>query len=231
MLKNTHINREATKKVARALGELNEKVVYVGGAVVSLYIDDPAADDVRPTKDIDISLEIASIGELEKLRTLLNEKGFIQSHEDEVICRFNFEGIKVDVMATQALGWAPANPWFAPGFEHRVKFQLDEVQISILPLAYFLATKFTAFYSRGSSDPRASHDFEDIVYLLNHTSNLKDQILESGKNAQDYLKKSFRDILQDDRKQEAILGNLYFEDQAARMEKIIDVLKGFEDDF
>ena len=60
-MKNTLINRIATEKIAHALGELNEKVVYVGGAVVSLYIDDPSADDVRPTKDIDISLEIASV--------------------------------------------------------------------------------------------------------------------------------------------------------------------------
>ncbi|WMJ74167.1 hypothetical protein RCC89_13470 [Cytophagaceae bacterium ABcell3] len=66
-MKNTHINREATKKIAKALGELNEKVVYVGGAVVSLYIDDPSADDVRPTKDVDITFEIATSGELEKL--------------------------------------------------------------------------------------------------------------------------------------------------------------------
>ena len=47
MLINTQINRRATVKVATALGELNEQVVYVGGAVVSLYIDDPAAEDVR----------------------------------------------------------------------------------------------------------------------------------------------------------------------------------------
>jgi len=62
MLKNTLINRAATKKIAQALGALNERVVFVGGAVVSLYIDDPSAEDVRPTKDIDISMEIASIG-------------------------------------------------------------------------------------------------------------------------------------------------------------------------
>lgn len=49
MLKNTQVNRLATKKVATALGEFNEQVVYVGGAVVSLYIDDPAAEDVRST--------------------------------------------------------------------------------------------------------------------------------------------------------------------------------------
>ena len=62
MLKNTLINKAATKKIAQALGELNERVVYVGGAVVSLYIDDPSADDVRPTKDIDIGMEIANLG-------------------------------------------------------------------------------------------------------------------------------------------------------------------------
>lgn len=49
MLKNTHINREVTKKIAIALGSINDRVVYVGGAVVSLYVDDPSADDVRPT--------------------------------------------------------------------------------------------------------------------------------------------------------------------------------------
>ncbi len=68
MLKNTKINRAVTRKIATALGPLNEKVVYVGGAVVSLYIDDPSADDVRPTKDLDLTMEIASLGELESLR-------------------------------------------------------------------------------------------------------------------------------------------------------------------
>jgi hypothetical protein len=38
----------------------------VGGAVVSLYIDDPSADDVRPTKEIDFSMQIGTLGELKK---------------------------------------------------------------------------------------------------------------------------------------------------------------------
>ena len=67
MLKNTTINLGVIWKIAHALQDLNERVVYVGGAVVSLYVNDPAADDVRPTKDIDISLEIASLGELEEM--------------------------------------------------------------------------------------------------------------------------------------------------------------------
>ena len=75
MLKNTRINRLVTKKIALALGELNEQVVYVGGAVVSLYVDDPSADDVRPTKDLDLTMKIASLSELENIRQSLAAKG------------------------------------------------------------------------------------------------------------------------------------------------------------
>jgi len=77
--------------------------------VVSLYINDPAADDVRPTKDVDITLEIASVGELEKLRKDLVKKGFVQKSEDEVMCRFRYDDVKVDVMSTKEVGWAPSD--------------------------------------------------------------------------------------------------------------------------
>lgn len=225
MLKNTLINREATKRVAIALGDLNERVVYVGGAIVSLYINDPAAEDVRPTKDIDITLEIASVGELEKIRETLANRGFTQSAEDDVMCRFRLQDIKVDVMSTKEVGWAPANPWFEPGFNNAVPIQIEGIQIKILPLAYFLATKFSAFTSRGGRDPRMSHDFEDIVYILNYTSDFKEKILNSGVDVRQYLIESFQKILKNDRMQEAIIGNLYHEDQMARFQRIIDELK------
>lgn len=221
MLKNTLINRAATKKIALALGELNEKVVYVGGAVVSLYINDASAEDVRPTKDIDITMEITSYSELEALREELTAKGFYQSSEDTVICRFRYEDLIVDVMSTEAVGWAPANPWFAPGYKQLITYDIDTVQIKCLPLSYYLATKFTAFYDRGSKDPRTSSDFEDIVYLLNYTSNLVDQIQSSSSDVKDYLKTCFQDVLNDSQKQEAILCNLFYEDQDYHYNKII----------
>lgn len=225
MLKNTIIHRAATQKIARALGDLNEKVVYVGGAIVSFYIDDTSADDVRPTKDIDISMEIASLSELEQIREELNRKGFYQSSEDSVICRFRYEDIKVDVMSTKAVGWAPANPWFEPGYQNLISFTIDDIEIKCLSLPYYLATKFTAFYGRGSKDARSSHDFEDIVYLLNYTSNWVTQIVNSDINLKQYLIKCFSDILEDNVKQEAIFGNLFHEEQDHRFKKIMDQLK------
>jgi len=225
MLKNTIINRKVTIKIAKALGSLNKKVVYVGGAVVSLYIDDPTAEDVRPTKDIDISLEIASFVELEKLRESLIKKRFYQTSEDDVICRFRYEDIKVDVMATQPVGWAPGNFWFAAGFNSAKTILIEDVSIKILQLPFYLATKFSAFYERGGVDPRTSHDFEDIVYILNHTSNIREHILNSEKEVKVFLKEAFLKILSEDTLQEAVIGNLYYESQEIRFQKIMKELK------
>ena len=225
MLKNTQINREVTKRIAHALGEMNERVVYVGGAIVSHYIDDPSAEDVRPTKDIDISMKIASLNELEKIRQELIKRGFTQSHDDNVICRFRYDDILLDVMATKQIGWAPGNEWFEAGFDHFIIKKIDEIDIKLLSLPYFLASKFAAFYDRGKTDPRTSNDFEDVVYILNHTSDIKDQILESDQRVKIYLKKVFLHILNDKILQEAVMGNLFYEQQLARFNKIMINLK------
>lgn len=167
-MKNTLINGIIIQRVAQALGELNNEVIYVGGATVSLYINDPAADDVRPTKDIDISIKIVSITHLEEIREKLVAKGFKQSADLGVVCRFKLDDILVDVMGTQPVGWAPANPWFELGFEHKEQIQMEECTINIMPLSYFLASKFVAHSDRGGNDPRMSHDFEDIIYILDN---------------------------------------------------------------
>ena len=49
------------------MGELNDRVMFVGGAVVSMYVDDVAADDIHPTKDVGISLEKLSTVDSDKI--------------------------------------------------------------------------------------------------------------------------------------------------------------------
>ncbi|MTI30705.1 hypothetical protein [Xanthovirga aplysinae] len=230
-MKNSVINKKVIKKVATALKELNEKVVYVGGAVVSMYIDDPAADYVRPTKDVDISLEIVSIFELEQIRQDLNRRGFYQSSEDDVICRFRYDDVKVDVMSTKKIGWAPANPWFAPGFVNKEAVEVDDIKIYILSLPYYLATKFVAFNSRGGSDPRMSHDFEDITYILDNQTKLVEIISLAPSDVLKFLRGEFNAILKSDMLQEAIQANLYYETQAQRFDGIIQKLRRILDKF
>jgi hypothetical protein len=170
-------------------------------------------------------MEIAHLAELEFIRESLVNKGFYQTSEDDVICRFRYEDIKVDVMATKPIGWAPANPWFEAGFQNLVHFELDGKTIRCLSLLYFLASKFAAFYDRGTKDPRTSKDMEDIGYILNHKMALAEEVLMSEAAVKQYLKDCFQDILHDDVKQEAILANLFFEDQELRFNKIMNTLK------
>ncbi len=201
------IDTESIVEVASALGELNEKTVFVGGAVVSIYVDDPAAEEVRPTKDIDIALEIVMLGQLEILRQELAKKGFFPDPEENVMCRFVYMGILVDVMSTKEIGWAPANKWFQEGFDHVEKIILDKLtSINVLPLAYFLATKFDAYHSRGT-DPRTSHDLEDIIYLLDNRKDLASSILSASDNVLVYLQSEFISLLTPEM-EEAVLSHM-----------------------
>lgn len=198
----------------------------MGGAVVSLYIDDPSADDVRPTKDLDLTMKIASLGALETLRQDLVARGFIQTADDSVVCRFRYEDVMEDVMGTEPIGWAPGNHWFKEGFDLSYSYSLDKLSIRLLPLPYFLATKFDAFFDRGVRDLYASHDFEDIVYLLNHTSDIAQQVVNSANNVKIYLMECASKIVASSQLQEAIIGNLFHEAQDQRFKMIMLKLKG-----
>ena len=53
-MENRIINIEILAEVAEALKDIKDDMVFVGGAVVSLYADETAADEMRPTEDIDM---------------------------------------------------------------------------------------------------------------------------------------------------------------------------------
>lgn len=228
-MKYTSQNIAAIRKIASALGDLNNEVVYVGGAVISLYADDPAAGDVRPTKDLDIVVEIASQLKLEKLRKKLEEQNIHFDPNEKVLCRFRYENIKLDVMATKQIGWAPANPWFKAGFKNRIQEHLDDILIYIFPFVYLLASKYAAFHNRGR-DPRTSYDFEDIVFLLDNRTNLTKDILGAEDEVKKFLANEFQKILEDDTLEEAVLAHLEPASQTERYEmirkKLEEILNG-----
>ena len=211
------------EKVIEALWDLKDEVALVGGAVVGLYTDDPGAPDVRPTKDIDLVFKIANYGELGKLEEKLLIRGFKRIIGEQVICRFSLDDILVDVMSTREVGWAPANPWFKEGYKHLIDYPLKRMKIKIFSFEYFLATKFSAFHSRGG-DPRTSPDFEDIVYLLDNRVSLVKDMSNSTGNMKKYLLKEFRSLIDQPDFHEAILGQLEPGSQSERFKLLIDKL-------
>ena len=85
-MKNRIINLGVVAQIATALEELNEYIVFVGGAVVSVYADDEAADEIRPTQDVDLTLKLFDMSPYE-LDKKLAEKGFYPDINSSIICR------------------------------------------------------------------------------------------------------------------------------------------------
>jgi hypothetical protein len=51
---------EAISEVAKRLGPLQERVVFLGGAATGLLITDAAVPEMRVTDDVDVIIESAS---------------------------------------------------------------------------------------------------------------------------------------------------------------------------
>jgi hypothetical protein len=220
-MENKTINIGVVKKIAVALKHLRSKVAFVGGAMISLYADDPAADEVRPTKDIDLSLTLESYGAWAKLQEELATLGFQPDQTSKVICRFLYDDVTVDIMPDDEKVIGFSNPWYRPGLQNVQSYQLPiGPDINILPLPYFLATKFSAFHGRGKGNHVTSHDFEDIIYLTDNATTVVNQIKAADTDVKDYLKKEYRSVWGNSNRTEIISCHLQPLIRSARLKVI-----------
>ncbi|HEY5749794.1 MAG TPA: hypothetical protein VIU12_27190 [Chryseolinea sp.] len=124
-MENKTINIGVVKKIAIALKDLRERVAFVGGAVISLYTDDPAADELRPTQDIDLSVTLENYSAWVNFQDELTKLQFHPDTSSHVICRFLYDDVTVDIMPDdeQVLGFS--NPWYKPALQNMWRFRDD----------------------------------------------------------------------------------------------------------
>lgn len=176
--------------VANGLGDLRNEMVFVGGAVAELYADNPAASEIRPTRDVDCVIEIGSRLQFARLEETLRAKGFTNDiSEGAPICRWIYKDIMVDVMPTDSKVLGFSNRWYEEGIDDKITKSLpDGTEVFVFPPAYYLAAKFEAHNGRGGNDLRQSHDFEDIIYILDNCPDIFENINNSNQNVKVYLK-------------------------------------------
>ncbi|MFB6342083.1 hypothetical protein ACE1ET_10180 [Saccharicrinis sp. FJH62] len=228
MLKNQTINLKVIEQVAIALGELNKDVVYVGGAVVSLYVTDKGAEQPRPTKDIDISVQVSTYAQMNQLREKLAMKKIYPAPTEKVLYRYSYQDILIDFIPYEETPLGPTNSWLKPGFEKAYSFGIGDVEIKILPVSLFLATKWEAFKSRGG-DPRMSHDFEDIVYVVDNNQELVDDAAGADQDVKIFLKGMSEEILSNPSRNEIIECHLNPFTADERRKLIVDKLEKIRD--
>jgi hypothetical protein len=121
MIKNKDINIRMIIHVAKRLGDLRDKVVFVGGCATGLFITDPAMPEVRATQDVDVIVEVASRMAYYRLEEELRRKGFKQDlSENAPVCRWLVDVIKVDIMPTQEEILGFSNRWYLPAIRTRI---------------------------------------------------------------------------------------------------------------
>lgn len=207
-MKNRTINLGVVAEIAKALGELNKSVVFVGGAVVSIYADDPAADEIRPTQDVDLTLTLTDFNQ-QALDKQLADLGFHPDIHGHAICSYHYNDIAVVIMAATDTMRGPTNRWYRVGFESLQTIEVQKIPIQILSAPCYLATKFEAFNHRGQDDYRTSHDFEDIIYVIDNRTTIVEEANKSEAAIQQFLKSEIRKILSSRYADEIIAAHLH----------------------
>lgn len=205
MSHQTNITR--IKAVAGLLKALQQEVVFVGGATVSLYAGAAAAES-RPTDDVDVVIELASYRGYAELDGQLRKAGFLNDIESGVICRYRVDGIIVDIMPTEPEVIGFSNKWYPEGFKQAIAVQLGDQEVRIFSLPYFIASKLEAFKSRGKNDYRFSSDFEDIVYVLENNGDAENLLADMPATVREYLKREFAILLNDKDLEEGLYAHL-----------------------
>lgn len=188
-------NVSRIKVVREALADLRDDVVFVGGSTVSFYAD-RATFEVRETDDVDVIIEVLTHSDHAKFEEKIQKLGFSPDATSKVRVRYKIKGVTVDFMPTKDVAIGFKNIWYSEGYKNAIDFSIDDnVAIRILAPEHFLATKLEAFKSRGYSDPRQSHDFEDIVYVLENRDSIWSEITNCSEHLKSYLKTEFGELL------------------------------------
>lgn len=207
-MENKIINIAIVAKIAKALQELKEQMVFVGGAIISLYTDDPSADEIRPTADVDMTIKLLNYNDWNKMQERLAELKFFPDPNGHAICSYLYKDISVDIMPAEDGPIGPANSWYKLGFEDLQSIRIEDEEINIFTAPCFLATKFEAFQQRGK-DYRTSHDFEDIIYVMDNRISIIDEIEKSPLILKAFLKQELQIIMNSPYQEEILSAHLH----------------------
>jgi predicted nucleotidyltransferase len=169
----------------------------VGGCAASLLIDSASAPPPRVTYDVDLIAEVTALRHYHALERMFAQRGFARDpSQDAPICRWTVGAVKVDLMPTSEAILGFSNLWYAEAKRSATRCILPSgIAINLISSPAFLATKLEAFDSRGHGDMVASHDFEDIINIVEGRSTLVAEISAAAPPLRTFLVKRLSAIL------------------------------------
>jgi hypothetical protein len=97
--------------------------------------------------------------------------------EGAPLCRWVRSGTILDVVPLDEAILGFSNRWYRAAVESAITHQLTpDLEIRVVTAPYFLATKPEAFKGRGHGDFFASHDLEDLVFVIDGRSTILEEV-------------------------------------------------------
>ncbi len=216
-------NIESLILIAHRLKELCNEVTFVGGCITGLLITDKAAPDVRFTVDVDCIINVITRSGYYTISEKLREKGFKEMLlGDHPICRWDCDGILVDIMPIDKDVLGFSNRWYKDAQANAIEQKItDQITVKVISAPYFLATKLEAFKDRGKEDFLASHDLEDIISVIDGRPEIIHDVSEAPNNLKQYLTHEFTALINNDRFIQALPGHLNYSQESDSREKIL----------
>lgn len=186
--------------IATELGELNDEVVFIGGAIAPLLQTDPPFPRARLTTDVDGVIATSSYSESHDFEDALIRRGFRPDLSDPTHAHRwrSPSDVPFDLVpAGDHLG-GTGNPWDQLAIKTAVKVTLSQgVTIHHATAASFIAQKWAAHSDRGKRDAFVSRDLEDILALLASRPSIVDEVSESSTEVREYISQQSSGILRD----------------------------------
>ena len=223
------INTELVVNVLDALAPLEHRFIIIGGAIVGLLVDQPELIDFRPTKDVDILVEVASRIEYSRLEAKLRELGLAHdTSEGAPICRWVIDGgAKRDVLPLDAKILGFSSEWFEEAWKYPQSITVEGRTIETISPVYLIASKLAAFTNRGNEDFWASHDLEDLITVVDGRDCIVDELRGSNADVRQYIARKVRGYLHSNEFEQALPS--YLDSDPASQERLPSLHQKLQD--
>lgn len=198
-----HPSVQRLARIARALEDLNDRIVFIGGAVAPILQTDPPFLTARTTKGVDALAATTSYVDLEALQAGLRAAGFRNpavraeapgdSTRGRRAHRWTLaDGTRFALAPAGCHIGASGQMWDRVAVETAQSLEVEPgLTVRHASAPGFLALKWAAFTDRGAGELFASHDIEDIIALVASRATIASEVLASPKEIRFFLKARF----------------------------------------
>jgi hypothetical protein len=208
-VRQTNPNLDLLEEAADQLAELLDELVLVGGCAAGLLVTNPGLSPIRPTEDVDLVVESTTYVDYHRFGERLSGRGFRPGTQPgDPICRWRKNKLTLDIMPLDENVLGFSNRWYLSAIQSPSRTVLPSgASLKHIDAPHFLATKLSAFQSRGEGDYLTSADLEDVVIVVDGRQSIEEELQNSDGQLQSYVAGELQALLAERHFMEALPGH------------------------